>query len=328
MPLVSVIVPVLDMEPHLRKCLDSLLGQTLRDIEIIAVDNGSTDGSLAILEQAAGRDGRLRLLRLAARGVGAARNAGLAAAQGEWIAFADADDWVSPEFLARLVEAARQQAADIVVCDRTRVWPDGRQEEHQLGLSAACPANPAGELLAWHYAGAVWNRLFRAAPLRDRKIVFDPALWSGEDLLFNLQAFLAASRVAVIPDSLYFYFQRPGSASSHGGASLFDNYTRVISACGNELQRHHREADLDSILTKLYAKHFFAFAAGRLLGNPELSPRQRRQELRQMLLQPELAKRLRSLPGRGLSWRERLWFSALRLRRPALVHFLCRLAQR
>lgn len=328
MPLVSVIVPVLNMEPHLRRCLDSLLGQSLQDIEIIAIDNGSIDGSLAILEQAAGRDSRLRLLQVSTRGVGAARNAGLAAAQGEWIGFADADDWVSADFLARLVETAGRQAADIVICDRTRTWPDGRQEEHQLGLTAAIPANPAAELLAWRYAGAVWNRLFRAALLRDRKIVFDTALWSGEDLFFNLQAFLAAGRIAVIPDSLYFYYQRPGSTSSHGGASLFDNYTRVVAACGGELRRHHRETDLDPVLTRLYAKHFFTFAAGRLLGDPELSPRQRHHELRQMLEQPELARRLRSLPGHGLSWREQLWFAALRRRSPALVHLLCRLTQR
>jgi glycosyltransferase EpsH len=328
MPLVSVIVPVLNMESFLRRCLDSLLGQTLRDIEIIAIDNGSTDGSLAILKQAMARDPRLRLLQVASRGVGAARNAGLAAAQGEWIAFADADDWVAPLFLARLAETARRQDVDIVVCDRTRIWPDGRQEPNQLGLVHARPANPVGELLAWRYAGAVWNRLFRASLLREHEIVFDSALWSGEDLLFNLRAFLTTTQVAVIPESLYFYYQRPGSASSYGGPRLFDNYTQLISACSEELRRHGREAELGGALTKLYAKHFFLFAASRLLNDPDLSRQQQRLELRQMLQQPELAKRLRALPLRQLSWRERLWFIAVRWGNPALVHLLCQRGQR
>ena len=93
MPKVSVIIPVFNVEEYLGECLDSILGQTLREIEVVCVDDGSTDGSAAILDTYAAKDGRVKVLRQPNAGAGAARNAGLAVATGEYLLFCDPDDW-------------------------------------------------------------------------------------------------------------------------------------------------------------------------------------------------------------------------------------------
>ncbi len=114
-PRVSVIVPVYNAQSHLRQCLDSITGQTLREIEIFCVDDGSTDGSAQILEEYRGRDSRLHVIRQENAGAGAARNRGLAEASGEYLSFLDADDFFEPDMLESAYERAVSGNAQIVV---------------------------------------------------------------------------------------------------------------------------------------------------------------------------------------------------------------------
>ena len=115
MPKVSVIIPVHNVEKYLGECLDSITGQTLRDIEIICVDDGSTDGSSGILSEYAARDGRLKVFRQAPSGAGAARNRGLAEARGEYLFFCDSDDWIDRDALGAMHASAAGANADIAM---------------------------------------------------------------------------------------------------------------------------------------------------------------------------------------------------------------------
>ena len=108
-PLISVIVPVYDVEKYLSKCLDSLLAQTWRNLEIIVVDDGSPDGSWDIMQDYAARDSRVRIFRKKNGGVSAARNFGMDTAEGEYLGFVDPDDWVSPHYLEWMAEAMQEQ---------------------------------------------------------------------------------------------------------------------------------------------------------------------------------------------------------------------------
>ncbi|MDR0535802.1 MAG: glycosyltransferase [Puniceicoccales bacterium] len=127
--LVSVIVPVYNVECYLRECLDSLLGQTFRDFEVVLVNDGSTDGSLRICEEYCERAPDVfRLFSQKNGGLSSARNTGLERALGEYVCFVDSDDWVSSDFLAVLHEAALAVAADIVVCGYTAHHADGHLE--------------------------------------------------------------------------------------------------------------------------------------------------------------------------------------------------------
>ena len=105
-PKISVIVPVYKVEPYLRKCLDSIVGQTYQNLEIILVDDGSPDGCGAICDEYAAQDKRVRVIHKANGGVSSARNAGLTAATGEWIGWVDSDDWIEPDMYERMLELA------------------------------------------------------------------------------------------------------------------------------------------------------------------------------------------------------------------------------
>ena len=123
-PLISVVVPVYNVEKYLPKCLDSLLAQSWQELEIIVVDDGSPDNSWDIMQEYARRDSRVRPIRQKNGGLSAARNAGVEAARGEWIGFLDSDDYVAPEMYERLYRAAAEQGAQMAVCSFTYVTPD------------------------------------------------------------------------------------------------------------------------------------------------------------------------------------------------------------
>ena len=112
---ISVIIPVYNAEKYLRECLDSVIGQALQDIEIICVDDGSTDSSLSVLQKYAAKDTRLKIVVQANQGAAAARNVGMAVAQGEYLAFLDADDLYCPEALQTAYACATKSNADMVV---------------------------------------------------------------------------------------------------------------------------------------------------------------------------------------------------------------------
>ena len=111
---VSIIIPVYNAEAYLRQCLDSVVNQTLREIEIVCVDDGSTDGSAAILEEYAAKVVRIKIIKQKNAGVNVARKEGLKLATGEWIMFCDADDWVEPNAVEEMVETAIRESAECV----------------------------------------------------------------------------------------------------------------------------------------------------------------------------------------------------------------------
>ena len=120
-PKISVIVPVYKVEPYLRKCLDSIVNQTYRNLEIILVDDGSPDNCGAICDEYAAGDGRIRVIHQENGGVSSARNAGLSAVTGEWVGWVDSDDWIEPDMYEYLLKNALEQNADIAVCSHYEV---------------------------------------------------------------------------------------------------------------------------------------------------------------------------------------------------------------
>lgn len=127
MCMVSVIVPVYNTEAYLSLCLQSLMGQTLRDMEFIIIDDGSTDGSGEIMDDFARRDNRFRIIRQANQGLGNARNAGLKVACGEYVAFVDSDDWVIYKAYERLAAEAEKYQTDILMADLVYLYENGKK---------------------------------------------------------------------------------------------------------------------------------------------------------------------------------------------------------
>lgn len=208
--MISIIIPIYNVEPYLRRCVDSLLRQTCADFELILVDDGSPDGCGAICDAYAVRDDRVRVIHKPNGGLSDARNAGLEIARGEYIAFVDSDDWVVPDYLERMHTVLLETGADICECDILRTY--GEENIPPIAQSAPTVFGTADALAELIRDGAfhqhVWNKLYHRAAIADIQF---PKGKTNEDEFWTYQVFGRAEKIVKIPDVLYFYFQRPGS---------------------------------------------------------------------------------------------------------------------
>lgn len=215
---VSVTVPVCNYGRYLRRCLDSLLAQTLTDIEIICVDAGSTDDSLPIAAEYAKRDGRVRILKLGAVGVASARNAALEASTAPYLMSCDSDDWAEPTWCEELYEAIERSGADLAVarafidgeCSREqRTFLEGNQVLRYRGVQSASPE------MFGRIDAAVWIKIFRRDLVKRNDIRYpDGAVY--EDWLFSLEYLAVARNVCFLDRRLYHYVQHHGSILNGG----------------------------------------------------------------------------------------------------------------
>ena len=193
---ISVIVPVYRVEPYLRRCVDSILGQTFRDFELILVDDGSPDNCGAICQDYAGQDGRIHVLHRENGGLSAARNAGLdwafAHSGSRYVAFVDSDDWVHPAFLQTLFAMAENTGCPVAVCGFFRTSGE--------------PLPEGEDFSAQKLTAVAWNKLY------DRKLFHNLRYPEGklhEDEFTTYRAVYAAGTVAATPARLYAYYQNP-----------------------------------------------------------------------------------------------------------------------
>ena len=206
---ISVIIPVYNIQQHLRECLDSVLGQSYPHLQVICVDDGSTDESPAILAQYAQKDNRVQVIRQQNAGPGAARNTGLEAATGEYVIFLDSDDWFEPDFLEKMVDTAVREGADVAICRAVEFdTTSGRElpsqwmmkKQYLPGKLAFAPQEMADHLFQFTY-GMPWDKFYRRELLTSSGIRY-PALKNSEDLAFVYPTLLAAKRIAVVDEVL------------------------------------------------------------------------------------------------------------------------------
>lgn len=220
---VSIIVPVYKVERYIRPCIESMCTQTLEDLQIILVDDGSPDDSGRICDEYAARDSRIQVIHKTNGGVGAARNDGLAAATGEWVIFCDSDDWLETDALERLVRLGEQEGADLVFGD---VWQIRGQERRpwifyqnefvtsdRAVIEKMIAANfcrtycfdpPAsGQALGY---GGPWNKLVRRKLLADSDIRFNLRVRGiFDDLIYSAHILAASKKVAYAHIPVYNY---------------------------------------------------------------------------------------------------------------------------
>lgn len=245
MPKLSVVIPVHNAMRHLRECLDSVLGQSLRDIEVICVENGSTDGTSGVLVEYAAKDDRMRVLRdESGKGAGAARNAGLACARGKWVHFVDADDVVLPNAEKSAVDFAEATEADIVVF--------GAEEyDNATGMVTPLPLDlsvaPDDDSFLRAYATCPWNKLFRRSFVDECRILFQEIPRSN-DLAFVVEALCRARKIAVLDETLYRY-------RIHGGGGLQESKSETPFAWRDALD----EAKRRLVAAGVFGTHAKAF---------------------------------------------------------------------
>lgn len=210
MPKFSIIVPVYNVAPWLRECLDSVSAQSFTDWECLCVDDGSTDGSGAILDEYAAKDARFRVIHQENRGVSAARNAALERATGEWIGFLDGDDIYHPELLAACRAAIETFPSTDMVRFRYTEFNDGSACKWHLGHTDGQPVHYGGELSASLFDGGFSERIYRAEGVKGIRF---KSYSYGEDLLWKTECVIRLNSLVSLEAALYGYRQRQGSAT-------------------------------------------------------------------------------------------------------------------
>ncbi|CNH64460.1 glycosyltransferase [Yersinia pekkanenii] len=232
---ITVVMPVFNSMPYLTPLLDSLCNQSGPSLEIIAVNDGSTDNSLSVLEDAARRDSRLIIVNQQNQGLSAARNAGIARATGTWVAFADGDDWLAPDALSTWLQQANQQQLDLLIGNGYPFSTD----PHQPTGGSLLHKQSWGQVLSgkrwvigsvahheWpHYA---WLQLIRRDLITTHQLAFIPGMLH-EDILWTTQLALVAQRVGYCAAPFYGYRTNPTSIThSHSTQNLLHRASSYI----------------------------------------------------------------------------------------------------
>jgi len=240
MPRLSVVVPVYNVAPYLPECLDSLLNQSYHDLEILAVNDGSTDESLSILreyeEKAAGK---LKVFTKENGGLSDARNAGLALARGEYVAFLDSDDFADPDLYEKLYDKAKEKNADMAASPIRYVWPDGKEKLVSSGVFDT-EDEKEKKLLFTRFYPAVWNKIYRRSVLVESGVFFKKGA-TFEDVEFSHRLFPFFRSVAATDGAAVNYLQRENSITAKPDERLFDYLSNFES-----ITAFFREKDLFS----------------------------------------------------------------------------------
>ena len=213
---ISIIVPVYKVEPYLDKCVSSIVNQTYTNLEIILVDDGSPDNCPAMCDAWAEKDSRIRVIHKPNGGLSDARNAGMAIATGELMAFVDSDDWIAQDMYEHLYQRLAQDNSDIAACGVQMVWED-KTPSRMLTRDGNCVLNQEESMRAiieesW-LKQPVWYKLYKTELVRD--ILF-PVGKYHEDVFWSYQAVGRAKKVSVSVRIGYYYLQRGGSIMGEG----------------------------------------------------------------------------------------------------------------
>lgn len=214
-PRVSVTVPVYNTSKYLRKCLDSLKNQTLKEVEFILVDDGSTDGSGAICDEYAAKDCRFRVIHQKNGGSSVARQTGLDAAQGEYVIVCDSDDWVDPDMYQVLYDRAVETGADIICCGYFEEYPDGRSVPRQYCFRY-CHGNElirevfsCNNSIIYHS----WDKMVKRDLFARSKASYKLGINQGEDALILFKLMQGCPTIAQVSRNLYHYTIDPNGSS-------------------------------------------------------------------------------------------------------------------
>lgn len=219
-PLVSISVPVYNADKYLRQCLDSLVNQTLKEIEIVIVNDGSTDGSEKICREYAEKDSRIVLICKENGGLATARQVALESASGDYFCACDSDDWVEPTMYERLYEKAKESNADIVMCDSWSEYPDSKKTRHSYSYRLEDRIDLLDDALNGLFPCQVWNKMFKRELFEKYAISWEPKINLGEDFLIMLKILQHPVKLEYLPETLYHYRREMGGTSYTNNISL------------------------------------------------------------------------------------------------------------
>lgn len=326
MATVSVIIPVYKVETYLRRCLDSIVNQTYKDLEIILIDDGSPDNCGKICDEYAAKDSRVTVIHKENEGLSEARNDGIRRATGEWLAFVDSDDWCELDYYQQLLAAMQDKTPDVIFAGGYFMdYPATRRMIHTF--NKPCSYNDH-EHIEDLQAGVIryglpWDKLYRAAFLKESGFQFTCDIHVCEDFLFNFQVFAEVHNVLVSSAIGYHYRQvRTSIANGYNSDRPYVNYVYLsrLHDCAQtygmtaKLQDGVNAAAISAIAVTMNGYYFHP-----------ANPKKRvdiYKELNEMVNQPIFHEAIYSRSNRYLSKRQLILKYALRMNRGG-GYFVC-----
>ena len=257
-PLISVIVPIYNVEKYLARCVDSIVNQTYKNLEIILVDDGSPDRCPQMCDDYAEKDSRIKVVHKKNGGLSDARNAGMAVATGEYISFIDSDDYVSDDFFECLLDVMNKENSDIAECSVVKFYEDNRFDEFSDDLSVKTydTQDAMSALIAENqFHQHVWNKLYKTELVKDIPYAVGKL---NEDEFWTYQVFGRANKVSKLNKTMYYYFQRNSSIMGVGY-----NIRRLDALEGKANRQKYIENNFPDLSTQakidLYGSCMFAY---------------------------------------------------------------------
>lgn len=320
-PLVSIIIPVFNVEAYLNRCLTSVTEQTYRNLEIILVDDGSTDRSGKLCDTWAVKDDRILVIHKENAGAGYARNAGMDIATGKYLFFFDSDDYVDLRTVELCVTAAETHQADTVLYGRYDVYENGSTSKVAVTAKKHlfCGAQIRDELLpgmfTYDFGLGVGScgRMYRTAVLSDHNIRFvSERELTSEDAYFVLNFFTWAETAVILPESLYFYFKRSSSQSRVFDPDRQKKNNKFLESCISYCLKMELPEKVSTHIKARY--HMYTISAMKQILCLDMNSANQKSALRKIFRDPVLQQTLTPEVLEIKNSSQRLFFTALRLR--------------
>lgn len=247
--LISVIIPCYNIEQYCRRCIESLVNQTYKNIEIIVVDDGSSDGTKKIIDEYRSNK-KIIITRQKNAGLSAARNTGLKIARGKYVCFVDGDDFVAPKYVEKMYENIIKTDSDICACDFSYIDENDVIKRHPSGSEKVYSSlEGLVDLFSGKQITSVmtWNKLYRTELFKKNKIMF-PVGKINEDNFTTYKLYYYANRISYIPDALYYYLQRSNSIMGKTFDSRRMDILEAYAETVDFFRFHTANAEIDEYL--------------------------------------------------------------------------------
>lgn len=245
-PFISIIVPVYNIQEYLETCIRSTINQTFTNMELILVDDGSSDQSGDICDKFAAMDDRIRVTHTKNRGLVSARKKGLQLAKGKYIGFVDGDDWVDDNMLSAMCQQAQKTGADIVICDVMKETPNGKEtmdqnisggeyDKYLLTQNIYPHMIYTGDFFEFGLLPCIWNKIYKTELIKEIYNLINEQISIGEDLCCTYRALYDASKIVYLKgEYLYHYRQRPDSMMKKSYVDNMDKLLLMLNFFSNQ----------------------------------------------------------------------------------------------
>lgn len=274
---VSIAIPIYNVENYLDRCVKSIVNQTYKNLEIILVDDGSTDGCGKICDEWVKKDNRIKVVHKSNGGLSSARNAGLANATGDYIMFEDSDDWIEAELVERCVKRIENDKSDIVIFGYRKVDEQGKTMWDFTFGNETYSKNEIIEdlhkrILEMSY-GYAWNKLYDLKFLKESGLEFDSSIIDREDLVFNMQLLSHIRKISYLEYVGYNYLQRNTSLLHNSNLARLKN---INTFCDKMCEIKFENEEVERTVRSMCILHYLADCIIKnILWNEELNKKEK-----------------------------------------------------